>query len=82
LGKKIPLTAPEFTLLRLLASRKGQVFSRARILDYLWGSAVGVTERTVDVHVSHLREKLGEAGKLIKNIRGVGYKIDDTKEDA
>jgi two-component system phosphate regulon response regulator PhoB/two-component system alkaline phosphatase synthesis response regulator PhoP len=82
LGKKIPLTALEFTLLRLLASRKGQVFSRARILDYIWGSAVGVTERTVDVHVSHLREKLGESGKLIKNIRGVGYKIDDTKEDA
>lgn len=81
LGKKIPLTNVEFTLLQLLASRKGHVFSRGRILDYLWGSSAAVTERTVDVHVTHLREKLGEAGKLIKSTRGVGYKIDDTKED-
>ena len=81
LDKKIKLTTVEFTLLQLLAARKGYVFSRARILDYLWGSAVGVTERTVDVHVTHLREKLGEASKLIKSIRGIGYKIDDTEKD-
>ena len=81
LGKKIPLTTVEFMLLKLLASRKGQVFSRARILDYLWGSSVGVTERTIDVHVRHLREKLGEAGQLIQSVRSVGYKIDDTEKD-
>ncbi len=79
--RKIPLTSVEFSMLQLLASKKGHVFSRARILDFLWGSSVGVTERTVDVHVSHLRDKLGDAGKLIKNIRGVGYKIDDTEKD-
>ncbi len=81
LGEKIPLTTVEFTLLQLLASKKGNVFPRAKILDFLWGSSVGVTERTVDVHVTHLRRKLGETGKLIKNIRGVGYKIDDAEKD-
>ena len=81
LGKIAPLTKAEFTLLQLLASRKGQVFSRARILEYLWGQSVGVTERTIDVHVRHLREKLGETGKLIKSVRGVGYKIDATEKD-
>ncbi|MEI7752329.1 MAG: response regulator transcription factor [Candidatus Omnitrophota bacterium] len=81
LGEKITLTSVEFTILRLLASKKGQVFSRARILDYLWGSSAGEVGRKVDVHVSHLREKLGAPGKLIKSIRGVGYKISNTEED-
>lgn len=80
LGKKTPLTAVEFTLLQLLASRKGHVFSRARILDRLSGSSGGVTERSIDVHVSHLREKLGETGKFIKSVRSIGYKIDDAEE--
>jgi DNA-binding response OmpR family regulator len=81
LGKEIPLTTAEFTLLQFLASRKKHVFSRARILDYLWGSSVGVTKRTVDVHVRHLRMKLGEAGKFIKSVRGVGYKIDESEKN-
>ncbi|MCD4829884.1 MAG: response regulator transcription factor [Candidatus Cloacimonetes bacterium] len=74
--RKIELTATEFRLLRLLVERKGWVYSRNQILDYLWGKEKIVIDRTVDVHIKNLREKLGEAGKSIKNIRGVGYKFD------
>jgi len=76
-GKKVELTTAEFMILKFLSSRKGRVFSRARILDYLWGSPKGVTERTIDVHIRHLREKLGKAGRFIKNVRGIGYKLEE-----
>ncbi len=76
-GKKVELTTSEFKILQLLLSRKGWVFSRDNILDFLGSSEKGVLERTVDVHIKNLREKLGEAGKFIKNIRGVGYKISE-----
>jgi DNA-binding response OmpR family regulator len=74
--RKIELTSTEFRILQMLASKKGWVFSREKILDYLWGSEKTVVDRTVDVHIKHLREKLGPAAKLIKNIRGVGYKLE------
>ncbi len=73
--KQIELTFTEFKILELLASKKGWVFSREKILDYLWGREKAVLDRTIDVHIRHLREKLGPYGKLIKNIRGVGYKL-------
>jgi two-component system phosphate regulon response regulator PhoB/two-component system alkaline phosphatase synthesis response regulator PhoP len=76
-GERIDLTATEFKILRLLASRKGRVFSRDQILDHLWGNEKAVIDRTVDVHIRNLREKLGEAASLIKNIRGVGYKLEE-----
>jgi len=76
-GKAVELTATEFKLLALLASRKGWVFSRDQLLDHLWGSGKAVVDRTVDVHIKNLREKLGIAGKLIKNVRGVGYKLEE-----
>jgi len=75
-GRKVELTSTEFRILQLLASKKGWVFSRDKILDYLWGNEKTVVDRTVDVHIKHLREKLGVAAKLIKNIRGVGYKLE------
>jgi len=75
-GTKVDLTATEFKILQLLASRKGRVFSRDQILDFLWGSEKAVIDRTIDVHIRNLREKLGEAASLIKNIRGVGYKLE------
>ena len=75
--KKVELTSTEFRILQLLASKKGWVFSREKVLDYLWGSEKTVVDRTVDVHIKHLREKLGPAAKLIKNIRGVGYKLEE-----
>ncbi len=75
-GEKIDLTTTEFKILELLASKKGWVFSREKILDYLWGREKAVLDRTVDVHIRHLRKKLGKKGTLIKNIRGVGYKLE------
>jgi two-component system phosphate regulon response regulator PhoB/two-component system alkaline phosphatase synthesis response regulator PhoP len=76
-GHKVDLTSTEFRILRLLASRQGWVFTREQILDYLWGHEKIVVDRTVDVHIRNLREKLGpEAAELIKNIRGVGYKLE------
>lgn len=76
-GKKIDLTSTEFKILRLLASKKGRVFTRDQILDYLWGYEKSVLDRTIDVHIRNLREKLGpRAARMIQNIRGVGYKLE------
>lgn len=76
-GKKIELTSTEFRILQLLASRKGLVFTRDNILDYLWGNEKAVIDRTVDVHIRHLRAKLGKAAHFIKNLRGIGYKLEE-----
>jgi DNA-binding response OmpR family regulator len=76
-GTKIELTSTEFKILQLLSAKKGWVFSRDQILQHLWGDNKMVLDRTVDVHIKHLREKLGKAGNLVKNIRGVGYKLEE-----
>ena len=76
-GQMIELTSTEFKILKLLASKKGWVFTRDQILDYLWGKEKAVVDRTIDVHINHLREKLGEEARFIKNIRGVGYKLEE-----
>jgi len=70
------LTAVEFKILLLLAANPGKVYSREMILDHLWGNEKAVLDRTVDVHIKNLRDKLGAAGSLIRNIRSVGYKLD------
>lgn len=75
-GTKIETTTTEFKILLMLAERKGVVFSREKILDNLWGNEKAVLDRTIDVHIKHLREKLGKEGELIKNVRGVGYKLE------
>jgi two-component system phosphate regulon response regulator PhoB/two-component system alkaline phosphatase synthesis response regulator PhoP len=75
-NKKTELTATEYRILEILASKQERVFSREQLLDNLWGNEKTVVDRTVDVHIKHLREKLGSSGKMIKNIRGVGYKIE------
>jgi two-component system phosphate regulon response regulator PhoB/two-component system alkaline phosphatase synthesis response regulator PhoP len=74
-GKKIDLTSTEFNILKLLAQRKGWVFSRKQLLDLLWESNKIVVDRTIDVHIRNLRKKLGSAAVYIKNVRGVGYKL-------
>jgi two-component system phosphate regulon response regulator PhoB/two-component system alkaline phosphatase synthesis response regulator PhoP len=76
-GAKVDLTATEFKILQLLASRRGRVFSRDQILDFLWGQEKAVIDRTIDVHIRNLREKLGPAASLVKNIRGAGYKLEE-----
>ncbi len=75
-GRAVELTSTEFSILLILSRNPGWVFTREKILDALWGDEKAVIDRTIDVHIRHLREKLGPAGALIKNIRGVGYKIE------
>ena len=70
---EIILPRKEFELLFLLASKPGKVFSRDEIMNKVWGSQVIVGDRTIDVHVRKLREKLGE--NYIKTRKGVGYKF-------
>jgi DNA-binding response OmpR family regulator len=76
-GRKLDLTTTEFKLLQILAERRGWVFSRDEILSRLWGDEKAVLDRTIDVHITNLRRKLGRAGRLIENVRGVGYKLRD-----
>jgi len=75
--ERIDLTTTEFNILKILLSKKGWVFTREKILEELWKGEKAVIDRTVDVHIKNLREKLKEAGKFIKNVRGVGYKIEE-----
>lgn len=75
--QKIELTSTEFKILKLLTEKIGWVYSRETILDYLGVNEKGVMDRTVDVHIKNLREKLGPYSRLIKNIRGIGYKIEE-----
>lgn len=72
-GELIHLPRKEFELLALLASKPGNVFEREVILKTVWGDDVVVGDRTIDVHIRKLREKVGE--KLIKTVKGVGYRI-------
>lgn len=73
-GKEISLPKKEFELLALLASKPGKVFTRDVILDKVWGGDVVVGDRTIDVHIRKLREKLGE--EFIKTVKGIGYKFE------
>jgi two-component system phosphate regulon response regulator PhoB/two-component system alkaline phosphatase synthesis response regulator PhoP len=79
-GNILDLTVTEFKILELLSERPGNVFSRNKMLNHLWGNEKIVVDRTIDVHIRNLRKKLGETGKLIKNIRGIGYKILDKEK--
>ena len=72
-GKDINLAKKEFELLMLLVSKPGKVFKREEILSKVWGKEVIVGDRTIDVHVRKLREKIGKS--YIKTLKGVGYKF-------
>lgn len=74
-GEELVLPKKEFELLSLLTSQRGKVFTRQEILDKVWGNEVVVGDRTIDVHIRKLREKLGD--KSFKTIKGVGYKFVD-----
>jgi len=74
-NKPVSLTYTEFSLLYFLAKRPGWVFTRYQIVDALRGEDYPVTERSVDVQVVGIRKKLGEAGKYIETVRGVGYRF-------
>lgn len=75
-GEKIPLTLKEFELLKLLTQNRSKVFSRESILEKIWGYEYFGETRTVDVHIRTLRKKIGDFGKYIKTVHGVGYSFD------
>ena len=78
-NEKIVLTTTEFKILEVLADGKGRVFTRDQLLKKkrLWGDDKLVYDRTIDVHIKNLREKLGIAGNMIKTVRSIGYKLEE-----
>jgi two-component system phosphate regulon response regulator PhoB len=77
LGKPLALTATEFKLVTVLASRKGRVQSREHLLKDVWGYNSVIDTRTIDTHMRRLRDKLGGAAKYLDTVRGVGYRFHD-----
>ena len=73
--KPLDLTLTEFKLVTVLAERKGRVQSREQLLKDVWGYNTFIDTRTVDTHMRRLRDKLGEASKLLDTVRGVGYRF-------
>lgn len=74
-GERLDLTLTEFKILKTLLESEEKVFNREELLDTVWKYTVSPTDRAIDVHVRHLREKLGKCGGFIKTVRGVGYKF-------
>ena len=72
-GEEKLLPKKEFELLALLFSKPGKVFTREVILNKVWGDDIVVGDRTIDVHIRKLREKIGDS--YIKTVKGVGYKL-------
>ena len=77
-GEPVKLTVTEFKLLRHLVQNRGRAYTRGDLLDAVLGQDAYVIDRNVDVHVATLRKKLGEYGKHILTIRGLGYKFRET----
>ena len=75
--EKIDLTLKEFELLQLLCENKGIVFDRQNLLEKIWGMDYLGESRTIDVHIGTLRNKLGEYGKMIRTVHGVGYSLEE-----
>ncbi len=78
-GEAVTLTQKEFEMLSLMIRSPGQVFSREKLIESVWGYAFAGETRTVDVHVRTLRQKLGAAGAYIETVRGYGYKMTDAR---
>lgn len=76
-GENIALTKTEFGILELLAQNPARVFSREEIIERLWTDAPYVTERTVDVHITRLRKKLGDLSEVVTNRPGFGYRFNN-----
>jgi two-component system catabolic regulation response regulator CreB len=77
-GAPLELTRVEFDLLACMLDGPGRVYTRAELIDRVWGDGFAITDRTVDSHVKALRRKLGEAGGdggIIETVRGVGYRV-------
>ncbi len=72
-GRPVNLTATEFRILRALMAANGRVLSRSQLIDQVLGVGTAVTDRTIDVHITSLRKKLGQAATWVQTVRGVGY---------
>jgi len=81
-GESIILTATEFRLLQFFASHPGRVFSRAELIDSVLGRDVSVENRTIDVHITGLRRKLGNCSDWIETVRGFGYRFREESDDS
>ncbi len=79
-GEKLQLTLKEFELLRTLVQNKGRVLNRDQLLNKVWGYEYFGETRTVDVHIRHLRQKLGTLGTQIETVRGLGYLFNDAEQ--
>jgi len=77
--KPLNLTAIEFNILASLARDPGMVFSREDILKAAWSGGTDTADKTVDVHIAWLRQKLGSAGEIIETVRGIGYRLRETE---
>jgi DNA-binding response OmpR family regulator len=78
LGRQVELTRVEFDLLACLLAGPGRVFTRAQLIDRVWGDGFAITDRTIDSHVKSLRRKVAEGGghpAMIETVRGVGYRV-------
>lgn len=80
-GEPVKLTLTEFKLLAALAQESDKVLNRQRLIAKAMGAGVTVTERTIDVHMTSIRKKLGAASGIIKTIRGVGYRLTNDADD-
>jgi two-component system catabolic regulation response regulator CreB len=79
-GRALDLTRVEFDLLATLLGSPGRVFTRAELIDRVWGDGFRITDRTIDSHVKALRRKIADAGaeaSWIETVRGVGYRLSD-----
>jgi DNA-binding response OmpR family regulator len=80
-GESLKLTLTEFKLLTAIVQARGRVLSRDQLMDKAMGTDVFITDRAIDVHVTSIRKKLGGASYLIHTVRGVGYRLQESREE-
>ena len=81
-GELVRLTLTEFKLLTALVNARGRVLTRDQLMDKAMGTGVFVTDRAIDVHVTAIRRKLGDANWMIHTVRGVGYRLLEQPEES
>jgi DNA-binding response OmpR family regulator len=79
-GQSIKLTLTEFRLLSAIVAARGRVLSRNQLMDKALGTGVFVTDRAIDVHITAIRKKLGDAQWIIHTVRGVGYRLQESPD--
>jgi two-component system alkaline phosphatase synthesis response regulator PhoP len=80
-GEPVTVTLKEFELLQLLLKHPSRVYPREELLEKIWGYTFEGESRTLDVHIRTLRQKLGDYGKYIETVRGIGYKLGEMDHD-